>query len=108
MQDLAGRVAVVTGGGSGIGRGISLGLAGEGMSVAVADVHAASAEAVAAEIGGSGGRAFPVQVDVTSVTSLEVAAKRVAAEAGGVNLLCDESGAGISGGHVDHLDVVLG
>ena len=47
MKDLAGKVAVVTGGGSGIGRGISLGLAAEKMTVAVADVRAESAEAVA-------------------------------------------------------------
>jgi NAD(P)-dependent dehydrogenase (short-subunit alcohol dehydrogenase family) len=92
MDDLSGRVAVVTGGGSGIGRGLSLGLAAEGMTVAVADVQAASAEAVAAEVGAAGGRAFAVGVDVTSVESLAAAAKEVAARAGGVNLLCANAG----------------
>lgn len=88
MDDLNGRVAVVTGGGSGIGRGLSLGLAAEGMTVAVADVQAANAEAVAAEIESAGGRAFALCVDVTSAASLAAAAKEIVARAGGVNLLC--------------------
>ncbi len=92
MDDLTGRVAVVTGGGSGIGRGLALGLAAEGMTVAVADVQTANAEAVAAEVESQGGSAFAVGVDVTSVESLEAAAKEVVARAGGVNLLCANAG----------------
>ena len=92
MDELNGRVAVVTGGGSGIGRGLSLGLAAEGMTVAVADVQAAKAEAVAAEALAAGGRAFAVGVDVTSVESLAAAAKEVVSRAGGVNLLCANAG----------------
>ena len=92
MDDLNGRVAIVTGGGSGIGRGLCLGLAAEGMTVAVADVQAASAEAVAVEVEAAGGRAFAVGVDVTSVESLAAAAKEVVKRAGGVNLLCANAG----------------
>lgn len=92
MDDLNGRVAVVTGGGSGIGRGLSLALAAEGMTVAVADVQAANAEAVAAEALAAGGRAFAVGVDVTSAPSLAAAAKEIVARAGGVNLLCANAG----------------
>jgi len=92
MDDLNGRVAVVTGGGSGIGRGIALALGAEGMTVAVADVRRASAEAVAAEIESAGRRAFAIGLDVTSVESLAAAAKEVAARAGGVNLLCANAG----------------
>jgi NAD(P)-dependent dehydrogenase (short-subunit alcohol dehydrogenase family) len=92
MKDLKGRVAVVTGGGSGIGRGIALTLGAEGMTVAVADIHASNAEAVAAEIASAGGRAFGIGVDVTSVESLAAAAKQIAARAGGVNLLCANAG----------------
>ena len=92
MKDLAGKVAVVTGGGSGIGRGIALGLASEKMTVAVADVRAESATAVAAEITERGGSAFAIHLDVTSVESLATAAKQVAAEVGGANLLCANAG----------------
>ena len=52
MDELVGKVAVVTGGGSGIGRGIAVTLAAEGMRVALADVREEAAEAVRAEIEG--------------------------------------------------------
>jgi NAD(P)-dependent dehydrogenase (short-subunit alcohol dehydrogenase family) len=45
MEELNGRVAVVVGGGSGVGRGVALGLGAEGMRVVVADIDRASAEA---------------------------------------------------------------
>jgi len=92
MDDLKGRVAVVTGGGSGIGRGIALALGAAGMTVAVADIQEANAREVAAEIESAGGRAFGIGVDVTSVASLDAAAARIAARAGGVNLLCANAG----------------
>jgi NAD(P)-dependent dehydrogenase (short-subunit alcohol dehydrogenase family) len=92
MQDLSGRVAVITGGGSGIGRGIALTLASEGMVVAVADVQAEAAASVASEIADAGGSGFAVAVDVTSVDSLSAAAEDVAKRAGPVNLLCANAG----------------
>jgi NAD(P)-dependent dehydrogenase (short-subunit alcohol dehydrogenase family) len=92
MQDLSGRVAVVTGGGSGIGRGIALTLGAEKMTVAVADIQQSNAEAVAAEIESAGGSAFGIAVDVTSVESLAAAAKETLARAGRVNLLCANAG----------------
>jgi NAD(P)-dependent dehydrogenase (short-subunit alcohol dehydrogenase family) len=92
MDDLNGRVAVVTGGGSGIGRGIALTLGAEGMTVAVADLQESNAREVAAEIESAGGRALAIAVDVTSVESLAAAAKEIVAQAGGVNLLCANAG----------------
>jgi NAD(P)-dependent dehydrogenase (short-subunit alcohol dehydrogenase family) len=92
MHDLDGRVAVVTGGGSGIGRGVALTLGAEGMTVAVADIQASKASAVAEEIESKGGRALGIGVDVTSVGSLAAAAAEIVAQAGGVNLLCANAG----------------
>ena len=92
MDDLNGRVAVVTGGGSGIGRGLALAFGAAGMTVAVADLRQSAAEAVAEEIGSAGGRAHGIGVDVTSVPSLAAAAAEIVARTGGVNLLCANAG----------------
>jgi len=92
IDELRGRVAVVTGGGSGIGRGIARTFGAEGMTVAVADIQESRADAVAAEIASAGGRAFGIGVDVTSAASLEAAAIRIVERAGDVNLLCANAG----------------
>lgn len=92
MQDLKGRTAVVTGGGSGVGRGISLGLAAEGMKVAVLDLNGGAAERVAQEIAARGTESMAVTVDVTSTQQLAAAAKEVIGRFGNVNLLCANAG----------------
>ncbi len=65
MRGLAGRTAVVTGGGSGIGAACAARLAAEGVAVAVADRRADAALAVAAAISADGGRAVAFGCDVT-------------------------------------------
>ncbi len=92
MKELRGKAAVVTGGGSGIGRGIALALGREEMSVMVADIEAASAEAVSKEIVESGGRALATRVDVTSEASLDELCQRSLSALGAVHLLSNNAG----------------
>ncbi|CAN5724775.1 SDR family oxidoreductase [soil metagenome] len=74
---LAGRVCVVTGGGSGIGAGAARELAEHGAQVAVLDRDADSAAAVAAEIEHAGGRSIGLTADVTDVNAITAAAQKV-------------------------------
>lgn len=92
MEDLRGGTAVITGGGSGIGRGMALTFAGEGMNVVVADIEAAPAEAVAAEAKERGVRAIGVACDVSNAASVEALAERAYGEYGRVNVLCNNAG----------------
>jgi NAD(P)-dependent dehydrogenase (short-subunit alcohol dehydrogenase family) len=90
MTRLQGRTALVTGGGSGIGRAISRRFAAEGASVVVADLVAERAEAVAAEIGGKA-----VHADVTIAADVA----RMVEAAGAIDVLVNNAG----GGHADGL-----
>jgi NAD(P)-dependent dehydrogenase (short-subunit alcohol dehydrogenase family) len=95
--DLRGRVAVVTGGGSGIGRGIALGLAAVGAHVVVLDRNEAGA-AVAAEIRGSDLRAAFFACDVTRDESVTSVAQQVTAKIGAVSILVNNAGTMLPGG----------
>ena len=64
MGKLDGRVAVITGGSSGIGRATALALAAEGAAVAISGRNATALEEVAGKITGAGGRAMTKQMDV--------------------------------------------
>jgi NAD(P)-dependent dehydrogenase (short-subunit alcohol dehydrogenase family) len=89
MQDLQGKVAVVTGAGSGIGEGIARAAAHAGMQVVVADIDVKKAQAVAADLGE---QAMACAVDVSSLASVE-ALRDVALERfGSVHLLCNNAG----------------
>ena len=92
MQDLAGKVAVVTGGGSGIGAALARALAAVAMDVVVADIELEAAEKVAAELGASGRRALAVRTDVSDLASVEALAERTFAELGACHLLCNNAG----------------
>jgi len=97
MQDLNGKVAVVTGGGSGIGRGISRALAAQGVRVVVADVDAGRADAVAASLRERGAMARGEFVDVSSLASVERLAAAALSAFGGVDVVCNNAGVYIGG-----------
>jgi rhamnulose-1-phosphate aldolase/alcohol dehydrogenase len=92
---LATRIALVTGGGSGIGRAIANRLAAEGACVVVADRDASSAAAVAAELG-SADVAVAVTVDVTDEAGIAAAFAAAALAFGGVDLVVNNAGLSIS------------
>ena len=79
MQQLEGKAAFVTGAGSGIGRAIADSLARRGVAVAVADIDLDAAEQAAKAIANEGGRAVPIECDVTDEASLERASDAVTA-----------------------------
>ena len=89
---LAERIALVTGGGGGIGRAISLALAADGRAVAVADLREDAAAAVAEEVERASGTALAVALDVTDGDSVGAAVERVAAELGPVDILVNNAG----------------
>jgi len=86
------RVAIVTGGGSGIGRATCLGLAAEGASVAVADLNEPGAQAVASEIAKAGGQGLAAKVDVANGDSVRAMVKAVVARFGRVDVLVNNAG----------------
>ncbi len=94
-KPLAGRIALVTGGGSGIGRATARRLAAEGACVVVADRDAGSAAAVADELG-SGDVAAAVTADVTSEADIAGAFAAAALAFGGVDLVVNNAGLSIS------------
>jgi 2-hydroxycyclohexanecarboxyl-CoA dehydrogenase len=81
------RIAVVTGGGSGLGRSISLKLAADGHRVAVVDVNSENAEKVAAEIHAAGGTAIALGVDVSDEEAVEAGFTAVRDQFGPVEIL---------------------
>ena len=89
---LAGRVAIVTGGGRGLGRAFALALAEAGADVALAARNTKDLEYVAAEVEELGRRALAVPTDVTEVADVERLVERVLSELGDLDVLVNNSG----------------
>jgi hypothetical protein len=90
LPDLGGKVAVVTGGASGIGKGIATQLVAEGARVIIADIQRDAMAATAAEIGA----AMAVHVDVSDPASVDALARQVIETFGTVHVVCNNAGIG--------------
>ncbi len=88
LQD---RVALVTGGGRGIGKAISLGLAAQGASVALCGRTPETLEATAEEIRAHGVQAWPIQADVSQLENIQRFVREAAAAAGRVDILVNNA-----------------
>jgi NAD(P)-dependent dehydrogenase (short-subunit alcohol dehydrogenase family) len=85
---LAGKSALITGSARGIGRAFAEAYAGEGATVAIADINLEAAQKTASQIGGN---AYAVQLDVTDLASIETAVKAVEANTGGLDILINNA-----------------
>ncbi len=92
VAEMQGLIAVVSGGGSGIGRATCLELASRGVRVAVLDIALNRAESVAAEIGALGIEALACRVDVTSSANVREAVAQVMDKFGRVDILVNSAG----------------
>jgi NAD(P)-dependent dehydrogenase (short-subunit alcohol dehydrogenase family) len=92
-----GRVAIVTGAASGIGRALSVGLCRRGDTVILADLDADRLMAVAKELGALPGAAIPVELDVRDAAAVDRVVDRAFTEYGGLDLLFNNAGIAIGG-----------
>ena len=92
MQNLSGRVAVITGAGSGIGAAMARRFARSGMKIVVSDIDAAAAEATRASLCESGHDAIAVRTDVANAADVDALADAAYQHFGAVHLLCNNAG----------------
>jgi NAD(P)-dependent dehydrogenase (short-subunit alcohol dehydrogenase family) len=92
MEEFAGRVAVVTGAASGIGRGLARHAAREGMHVVLADVEPEALDEAATEVTGLGGETLAVRTDVSREADVQALAAAAYERFGAVHLLCNNAG----------------
>lgn len=92
MKDVRGKVAVVTGAASGIGRGMAESFAAAGMKLVLADVDADRLASVAQELEKSGAEVVPVKTDVSRQEEVDELARRALDSFGAVHVVCNNAG----------------
>ena len=92
MRDLRGRVAVVTGAASGIGRAMAVRFAQEGMRVVLADIEEEPLRKAAAEIRAGGAEAIAIRTDVSSEADVAALAAHTIEAFGGAHVICNNAG----------------
>jgi NAD(P)-dependent dehydrogenase (short-subunit alcohol dehydrogenase family) len=95
MKELRGKVAAVTGAGSGLGRALAIAFASEGMHVALADVNEAALASTRSSIAGV--KSLSMRVDVSKAAEVEAFAERTVTELGGIHVVCNNAGVALSG-----------
>lgn len=96
MKELSGRVAIVTGGASGIGKGMTRAFAAEGMKIVVADIEAEAREQAVKDLTSDGAEAIGVECDVANRKSVETVRDAALSAFGAVHVICNN--AGVAGG----------
>lgn len=104
MARFTNKVAIVTGGGSGIGAAAARQFAAEGAAVVVSDIDLANAERVAKEITSAKGRAVAVQTDVSDEAQVAAAVDLAVKEFGGLDVMVNNAGVGGVQGDIDTVD----
>lgn len=105
MSGIENKVAIVTGGASGIGEAVAKDLAGRGARVVVADIDAEGAKRVAHEITAAGGVAAPFKMDSSSQQDNEECVKFAVAEYGALHYAVNNAGIGGLPGTIDEIDL---
>lgn len=97
MENLDGKVAIITGGASGIGLGMARRFAEAGMKLALVDIEAEPLAVAAKELEGQGASVFTAQVDVSKADQMDGMAKSVLDHYGSVHVVCNNAGVGSGG-----------
>jgi meso-butanediol dehydrogenase/(S,S)-butanediol dehydrogenase/diacetyl reductase len=101
-KKLAGKVAIVTGSGRGIGEAIAKRLAADGAAVVVSDVMADNANKVASEIEAAGGKSMAVACDVTNEQEVNALVEKTVEKFGKLDIMVANAGIGIVKVGIDH------
>ncbi len=97
MKDLAGKVVVVTGAASGIGKEIALACAERGANLAICDINEEELRNTASELELKGSRVFKERVDVSDASQMEGFCEKVYENMGRVDVLCNNAGVNVVG-----------